>query len=37
MSSVKSNQEVFHEILNAYKNDFSIKQVEKKFNGQNPF
>lgn len=23
--------------LNAYKNDFSIKQVEKKFNGQNPF
>ena len=37
MSHGKSKQEVPCDILNAYKTHPSIKQIEKKFNGQNFF
>ena len=37
MSHGKSKQEVLCDILNAYKTHPSIKQTEKKFNGQNFF
>ena len=37
MSHGKSKQEVPRDILNAYKTHPSIKQIEKKFNGQNFF
>ena len=37
MSHGKSKQEVLRDILNAYKTHPSIKQIEKKFNGQNFF
>ena len=37
MSHGKSKQEVLCDVLNAYKNHPSIKQIEKKFNGQNLF
>ena len=37
MSHGKSKQEVLCDILNAYKTHPSIKQIEKKFNGQNFF
>ena len=34
LSNSKSKQEVLCDILNAYKTNPSIKQIEKKFNGQ---
>ena len=37
MSSDKSKQEVLFDILNGYKTHPSIKQIEKKFNGQSFF
>ena len=37
MSHGKSKQEVLCDIINAYKNHPSIKQIEKKFNGQDFF
>ena len=37
MSHGKSKQEVPRDILNAYKTHHSIKQIDKKFNGQNFF
>ena len=37
MSHGKSKQEALCDILNAYKIQPSIKQIEKKFNGQNFF
>ena len=37
MSHGKSKQKVHCDNLNAYKNHSSIKQIEKKFNGQNFF
>ena len=37
MSHGKSKQEVLCDIINAYKNHPSVKQIEKKFNGQNFF
>ena len=37
MSHGKSKQEVLYDILNAYKTHPSIKQIEKRFNGQNFF
>ena len=37
VSHGKSKQEVLCDILNAYKTHPSIKQIEKKFNGQNFF
>ena len=37
MSHFKNKQEVLCDILNAYKNHPSIKQIDNKFNGQNFF